>query len=92
MDELLMSVDERLERLKAATDAIHPSAGFENRVMAAVAQLGSADWRTSIWRAGRYWLLASFVMVALSTLLAVNRVARADDLTATTYGTVEQEW
>ncbi len=92
MDDNPKSIDDRLGRLKLATDAIHPSAGFQSRVMLAVASQGRVDLRANLWRVGRYGLVASFVLVALTTFFAVNRVSRTDELTAMTYGTVEQEW
>ena len=92
MDELLKSVVERLDRLKAATDTIQPSAGFDNRVMAVVIQRTFVDWRLRLWPVGRYALVASVILVALTTLFAADRASRADELAAVTYGTVEQEW
>ena len=92
MDELLKSVEERLHRLKAATDTIQPSAGFDDRVMAAIIQRTFVDWRQCLWPVGRYALVASVILVAITTLFAVDRASRADELAAVTYGTVEQEW
>ena len=92
MNEDLKSIDERLDGLRLATEAIQPSPDFQVRVMAAIVQRGNPDWRLSLLRIGRYGLLASFVAVALTTLLAAKGAAKADELQAMTYGTVELEW
>jgi hypothetical protein len=92
MDDESRFVDERLERLRLATQGISPRPGFEQRVMLAVLQSGGVDWRTGLWRVGRYGLIVSFVAVALATVFAVDGASKADEMQAMSYGTVDLEW
>jgi hypothetical protein len=92
MDESFETIEERFERLSRATEGVHPSSGFDQRVLLAVAQAASVDWRVGLWRLGRYGLVASLVAVALATVLAMQGASRADEMQATTYGTVDLEW
>ncbi len=85
-------IEQRLARLTQATQSIHPSPGFEERVILAVMQSRDIDWRTGVWRVGRYGLIVSLVAVALATVFAVQRASRADEMQAMSYGTVDLEW
>lgn len=92
MDDPSQMIEDRLERLNLATQGIHPSPGFEQRVLMAVVEAMSVDWRAGLWRLGRYGLVASLVAVTLATILAVQGASRADEMQAMTYGTVDLEW
>ncbi len=92
MDDSFVTIEERLERLNRATQSIRPSPSFEQRVLLAVAQTASIDWRVGLWRLGRYGLVASLVAVALATVFAVQGASRAEEMQAMTYGTVDLEW
>jgi len=92
MDDLSQLIEERLGRLNLATQGVRPSPGFERRVLLAVTHAGSMDWHARLWRIGRYGLVASLVAVALATIFAVQGAARAEEMQAMTYGTVDLEW
>jgi hypothetical protein len=92
MDKQLSSIEARLARLSRATEDIHPRPGFEERVLLAVQQSAVIDWRAGVWRVGRYGLILSVVAVALATVFAVQGAARADEMQAIAYGTVDSEW
>lgn len=92
MDHEFRLIEERLARLKLATEGIQSRSGFEQRVLMAVLQSGAIDWRAGLWRVGRYGLIVSFVAVALATVFAVQGASRADELQAMSYGTVDLEW
>ncbi len=92
MDDESRLIEERLARLRLATQGIQPGPGFEQRVMAAVLQSGAIDWCLGLWRVGRYGLVVSLVAVALATVFAVQGASRADEMQAMSYGTVDLEW
>jgi hypothetical protein len=92
MDDPTQLIEQRLGRLALATQGIRPSPGFEQRVLTAVGNSISVDWRAGLWRLGRYGLVASLVAVTLATIFAVQVASRADEMQAMTYGTVDLEW
>jgi hypothetical protein len=92
MDEACRLVDDRLERLARATSNIQPRSGFEQCVLLAVLQSGTIDWRSGLWRFGRYGLVVSLVAVVLATVVEFQGASRDDELQAMSYGTVELEW
>ena len=84
-------VDEKLRRLKSATDAIGPRAGFSHRVMDAV--LHEPVGLTSqilIW--SRRAIPLALVAVAAAGVWAAHMDGAVDEVLAASYGTPEVEW
>ena len=83
-----MTVDERLESLARATERVHPSAGFSDRVMSALGE----EWWTSLPRAAKRVVPVLALAAAVALVWAYQSTRDLDDAVTTTGNTVEIEW
>lgn len=85
-------LDQELERLAAATGPLHPRAGFNARVLAAVASDRAPGWERGVLRFGKGMLAAAAISALLSVIAATRSDTSDDDTVAMTYGMEEADW
>ena len=86
-----MSVDENLVRLTHATGRVAPSAGFTDRVMAAVLAQ-DVGWWTSLPRVAVRVLPVLAVAAVIALVLVWRSTRDLDDAVTTSVDAVEIEW
>lgn len=94
-----MSELERFRRLAAATEAIAPRRGFEDRVMSAIEAEAAAPvsiafggWLGAVPRVGRSMLLLAAVLAAGALVVAAQSQQTYDQEVALAYSTLEMGW
>lgn len=85
-------VDERLARLRRATEALRPRAGFNRRVMAAIEAEAPAARLYGIARPARRFLAFAALAAAVSMVWAVRSEGAVDEALAASSDAVELEW
>jgi len=81
-------VDARLADWSRRTGALGPSAGFQMRVMAAVAARAVATLRNEVVRSARFFVPAAFLL----TVIAVGWASKADTVSSAAVAAAEQRW
>lgn len=87
-------LDDTLERLAKATEAIGPTPGFSQRVMGAVAAAGPAPmgWLDAALRSSRRIVPVALLAAALATVWAARSSGRVNESLAASYGAMELDW
>jgi hypothetical protein len=90
------AIEERLARLRRATDGVRPSTGFEARVLGALeaepANARPSAFPAGLWPAARRCLPLAALAAALALVWALESESAADDALATTYDATELAW
>ena len=82
-------LDVELARLGTATLALRPTAGFGERVMAAIQREAPVGMLDAIWASSRRMLPIAALAAAAAVVWAVQSQTTIDDALAVSYGSVE---
>jgi hypothetical protein len=79
----------RLNRLRAQTEGIVPSADFEAKLLVLLSATPANDAFSLVWRWGKFGVALGAVVAAASIVLALGQSVTEEQEDALSYGTVE---
>jgi hypothetical protein len=89
MQHLDESIEERLTRLTAQTNAVGPSAGYEAKLLVLLGAAPANDAVSFVWRWGKVGVALSALVAAASIVLALSSSVDVEQEEALAYGTLE---
>jgi hypothetical protein len=86
------SLDGEFERLGAATAALRPVRGFEDRVLAAIGTPRTPSWDAGVLRFGRTMLAVAALSAVTGAVVGFRSLSAETEASATVYGMEELDW
>ncbi|HEX4476093.1 MAG TPA: hypothetical protein VH142_13500 [Polyangiaceae bacterium] len=85
-------LDLELSRLQGATEALHATRGFTDRVLAAIDALRVPEWGDGILKFGKAILVVAALSAVAATVVGIRSQRAETETLASTYGMEDFDW